>query len=148
MPGKGIEDILKPVMSALGIDVKKVRIILHISRGIYSRDVSISHPAYLFLPIGAYIVMLEEVEWIESSGRIKFEFVHVTFEMKNSDFNILAVKVGLQDIESGVTKELAEAREKGVGKSVIESLKTTLELLKLNKEVQQKLHELSNMMKK
>lgn len=138
-----VEDILKPALSSFGINFKKVRVELRISRGIiFSKRVKIIDPKYLFLPIGTYVVFLDGVEWVTPKGeKIAFESLHVTFVAKNNKMEILHISVGLQDIQLGTNVDVAEKQERNLVKDAEKGLSKAFGILKFAKELPKRLEE-------
>jgi len=135
-----VKEIFESVMRAVGISFRESRLVLHVSRGPYSTEIKVNDPAYLFLPVGTYILELDNVEWNSPSGKkVAFEFLHLTFETKPDKISILGGKVGLQDIEVGTTIDIAESREMEVCKSAENGLTVLYQLMKIARSLHAKI---------
>lgn len=143
-----LEEVFKAVMSSLGLKVKKIRLRLHISKGIDALEWEVTRPELIFLPGGTYILMLEEIEWPQANSVVRFEFIHVTFDVKDYKIRVLSTKTGLQDIEVGITREVAESRELKISQLAERAVQTVIDLLVLSKDVKERIERFLHLTRK
>jgi len=137
-----VEAIVKSVMTDLDLKVKKVRAILHISKGIDAIEMKFNDPLAFFVPGGTFILMLTNVEWIGLSPVVGFEFINITFEIRKGEVEVLATKIGLQGIDPGTTRELAEARELELSNLAVRGIKIMFDTLSLREDIRKRLEKL------
>lgn len=134
---KSLKSIIKSVMANLDLEVKKVSLQLHISKGIDAIEMEIEDPYWLFVPGATYLLMLEEVKWGPEKIPIEFEFVHLTFEIRGENVKTLATKVGLQELPTEVTVDVAEMRERKISEIANRGLHILFDLLKLRNDLRE-----------